>query len=169
MRAQSTSGSCPAVPSSRPTSVDTRSIRTSCCTLPEPMTTARLRAVLRQRCPVCLQGRMFRGVFAMNAACPVCGHRFERETGFFQGAMYVSYALGIAEAFVLALVAMFVLAPRLGLVGAIAVAVVVHVACVPLLFRYSRVIWAHVNIGTLDAADPARLAAVRARDGRPSR
>jgi len=112
---------------------------------------------------------MFRGVFAMNAACPVCGHRFERETGFFQGAMYVSYALGIAEAFVLALVAMFVLAPRLGLFGAIAVAVVAHVACVPLLFRYSRVIWAHLNIGTLDAADPARLAAVRARDGRPSR
>ncbi len=112
---------------------------------------------------------MFRGVFAMNAACPVCGHRFEWETGFFQGAMYVSYALGIAEAFVLALVAMFVLAPRLGLFGAIAVAVVVHVACVPLLFRYSRVIWAHLNIGTLDAADPARLAAVRARDGRPSR
>jgi len=47
--------------------------------------------------------------------------------------------------------------------------VVAHVACVPLLFRYSRVIWAHLNIGTLDAADPARLAAVRARDGRPSR
>ena len=111
---------------------------------------------------------MFRGVFGMNRACPVCGHRFERETGFFQGAMYVSYALGIGEAVVLVLVAMFVVGPLIGLFGAIAAAVVVHVACVPLLFRYSRVIWAHLNIGTLDGADPARLAAVRARDGRRS-
>src|SRR2546428_10945818 len=119
------------------------------------MTAARLRAILRQRCPVCLEGRMFRGVFAMNAACPVCGHRFERETGFFQGAMYVSYALGVGEAVVLVLIAMFVAAPLIGPFGAIAAAVVVHGACVPLLFRYSRVIWAHLNIGTLDGADPA--------------
>src|SRR3989442_8573127 len=78
------------------------------------MTAARLRAILRQRCPVCLEGRMFRGVFTMNAACSACGHRFERETGFFQGAMYVSYALGIGEAVVLVLVAMFVAAPLIG-------------------------------------------------------
>ncbi len=102
---------------------------------------------------------MFRGVFAMNPTCSVCGHRFEREPGFFQGAMYVSYALGIGEAFVLALAAMLLLAPVVGLPGAIAAVVIAHLACVPLLFRYSRVIWAHANIGTLDARDPARLAA----------
>ena len=100
---------------------------------------------------------MFRGVFAMNPTCPVCGHRFEREPGFFQGAMYVSYALGIGEAGVLALVGMLLLVPRVGLSAAIAALVVIHLACVPPLFRYSRVIWAHLNIGTLDAADPAWL------------
>ncbi len=78
----------------------------------------RLRAILRQRCPVCCQGAMFRGRFAMNPTCPVCGHRFEREPGFFQGAMYVSYGLGTAY---------------LGV----------------LVFRYSRVIRAHLNVGTL--------------------
>ncbi len=100
---------------------------------------------------------MFRGVFAMNPTCMVCGHRFEREPGFFQGAMYVSWVLGVGEALVLALAAMFLLAPAIGLPGAIAALVVVHLACVPVLFRYSRVIWAHANIGTLDARDPARL------------
>ncbi len=104
---------------------------------------------------------MFRGVFAMNPTCAVCGHRFEREPGFFQGAMYVSYALGIGEAFGLALAAMFLLAPAVGLAGAITAVVAVHLACVPVLFRYSRVIWAHANIGTLDAADPARKAVIR--------
>src|SRR5436190_12582264 len=57
------------------------------------MLAARLRAIIRQRCPVCLQGAMFRGRFEMNTTCPVCGHRFEREPGFFQGAMYVSYGI----------------------------------------------------------------------------
>src|SRR5438445_10929800 len=94
------------------------------------MIAARLRSIVRQRCPVCLEGRMFRGVFAMNAACSVCGHRFERETGFFQGAMYVSYALGIGEAVVLVLVAMVVVEHHSGMLGAIAVAVNYQVAYV---------------------------------------
>ena len=124
---------------------------------------ARLYAVLLQRCPLCLEGRMFRRLFAINPTCPVCGHRFEREPGFFQGAMYVSWVLGVGEALVLALAAMFLLAPVIGLPGAIATVVVVHLACVPVLFRYSRVIWAHANIGTLDAQDPARALAASAR------
>jgi len=34
----------------------------------------RLRAIIRQRCPVCLEGKMFSGRFTMNPTCPVCGH-----------------------------------------------------------------------------------------------
>ena len=33
----------------------------------------------------------------MHEDCPHCGHHFEKEPGFFLGAMYVSYALTIAE------------------------------------------------------------------------
>jgi len=110
---------------------------------------ARLRAILRQRCPVCCQGAMFRGRFAMNSTCPVCGHPFEREPGFFQGAMYVSYALGTAYLGVLAIVANVVLVPRIGIFAAAAGVVALHLACVPAVFRYSRVIWAHLNVGTL--------------------
>ena len=32
----------------------------------------------------------------MHERCPVCDLRFEREQGYFLGAMYVSYALGLA-------------------------------------------------------------------------
>src|SRR5437773_7738769 len=78
------------------------------------MLAARLRAIIRQRCPVCLQGAMFRGRFEMNAMCPVCGHRYEREPGFFQGAMYVSYALGIVYIGVLAILANAFLVPHIG-------------------------------------------------------
>src|SRR5436309_14749181 len=84
------------------------------------MLAARLRAIIRQRCPVCLQGAMFRGRFEMNTTCPVCGHRFEREPGFFQGAMYVSYGIGIVYIGVLAILADAFLVPRIGVVPALA-------------------------------------------------
>lgn len=32
----------------------------------------------------------------MHQDCSICGLHYEKEPGFFQGAMYVSYALGVA-------------------------------------------------------------------------
>ena len=108
----------------------------------------RLIAVLAQRCPVCLEGSMFGGQFTMNERCPVCSHRFMREPGFFQGAMYVSYVLATAVFLVLVLVVQFLLGARLGFWGALSVAIVLQMLLVPVLYRYSRVIWAHVNVRT---------------------
>ena len=108
----------------------------------------RLRAIIGQRCPVCLQGKMFAGWFTMNPTCPVCGHRFEREQGFFQGAMYVSWILGVAYLAVLAILAQLLLVPRVGIAVAVLCVVIIHVLCIPIVFRYSRVIWAHLNVRT---------------------
>jgi uncharacterized protein (DUF983 family) len=50
-------------------------------------------------CPRCGEGHIFqpglRGIFLMNDACSVCGLRFLRESGYYLGAMYVSYGLGV--------------------------------------------------------------------------
>ena len=32
----------------------------------------------------------------MNERCPACGLKFEREDGYFLGALYIGYGLGIA-------------------------------------------------------------------------
>jgi uncharacterized protein (DUF983 family) len=111
---------------------------------------AHLGAILRQRCPVCLEGPMFSGMFTMFPQCPRCGHRFERETGFFQGAMYFSWALGVGMFAGLAILSSWLLAPVIGLPLALAIAVGAYLPIVPMLFRYARVIWAHLNIGTRD-------------------
>ena len=108
----------------------------------------RLRAIVTQRCPVCLNGKMFAGRLRMHPTCPVCGHRFEREQGFFQGAMYVSWVLGVSYLAVLGVLAQLVLVPRIGIAWAVACVVAIHVTCIPLVFRYSRVIWAHLNVRT---------------------
>ena len=107
-----------------------------------------LMAVLAKRCPVCLRGPMFRGFMAMRDACPVCGHCFMREPGFFQGAMFVSYAVGVAELIVGSTIAYVFLSPHTGIALALAAAGVVHLLLVPQLFEYSRVIWAHIFAGS---------------------
>src|SRR5689334_512492 len=59
-----------------------------------------LQSIYHQLCPICRSGPIFRvplwrGFLAMNEKCPVCGLRFEREPGYFLGAMYFSYLLSI--------------------------------------------------------------------------
>ena len=91
---------------------------------------------------------MFSGRFTMNATCPVCGHVFEREQGFFQGAMYISWVLGVTYLSGLAVLGQALLAPRIGIGYVVSCVVAIHVLCIPALFRYSRVIWAHLNVST---------------------
>jgi uncharacterized protein (DUF983 family) len=59
-----------------------------------------LNAMLHQLCPRCRTGTIFRkSVFlfpAMRERCPACDLKFEREEGYFLGAMYIGYALALA-------------------------------------------------------------------------
>src|SRR5690349_373196 len=63
--------------------------------------TSTLANILRHQCPRCRIGRIFRsniywGFPKMHDRCPACDLRFDREPGYFLGAMYISYGLGIA-------------------------------------------------------------------------
>jgi len=50
------------------------------------------------RCPRCGAAPLFRGRFSMYAHCLACDLRFEREQGYFVGAIYVNYAVTSAMA-----------------------------------------------------------------------
>ena len=102
-------------------------------------------SIARQRCPRCHEGRAFRSPLVMHEACPVCGYVFEREPGYFVGAMYISYALAIPV--YLALAGVLRLALREWSDPAIlALALPLFIPFAPLLFRYSRVIWMHLDV-----------------------
>ena len=45
---------------------------------------------LRQRCPVCGKGKIFRGWIKTYESCPVCGFVYEREPGYYTGAIAVN-------------------------------------------------------------------------------
>lgn len=66
--------------------------------------TPKLQAMINGKCPRCRRGDMFIGrtygwkTNNMHEKCPHCGLTFEIEPGYFYAAMYVSYALNVAEA-----------------------------------------------------------------------
>jgi uncharacterized protein (DUF983 family) len=55
-------------------------------------------AALRLRCPRCYLGSLYRRPFSMNSHCFHCGLKFEREQGYFVGAIYINYAATVAVA-----------------------------------------------------------------------
>ncbi len=103
-------------------------------------------AMVRMRCPRCLRGRLFRGLLDMWERCPVCGLRFEREAGYFTGAMYASYLIALPLVFAIFGV-MWLFSSRTLLAAEVLLLVtaVLFVPLVPLVFRYSRVLWLYFD------------------------
>ena len=106
---------------------------------------SRLWAILALRCPRCLEGEVFSGLMRPNEHCPVCGLRFMREPGYFVGAMFISY--GISVPMLWGLIGMlwwqFLRAWPLMLVSGIGTLLLLPF--VPLMFRYSRILWMHFD------------------------
>ena len=102
----------------------------------------RLAAIILQRCPVCLEGKPFRSMLGMHPDCPVCGIHFERESGYFLNSMFVAYAFGFLIFGPLALVLYLTGVPTIPfsiiMVGLLLVSW-------PLIFRYSRIVWMHID------------------------
>ncbi len=105
-----------------------------------------LKKIWSAKCPKCGQGRVFvskGNVFLfkapkMNAKCECCGYNYEKEPGYFIGAMYVSYALTIAEMVALFL---FFKVASLPMDNLIYFIMGVIFLLWPFNFRVSRLVW----------------------------
>ncbi len=78
----------------------------------------------------------------MHKTCGVCGLAFEREPGYFVGAMYASYSIGI---FGTLPVWMGMLFAGASLTAVLVVGIGLVVILTPLSFHYSRVFWLHID------------------------
>jgi uncharacterized protein (DUF983 family) len=93
----------------------------------------------RLRCPRCGVGRLFRGPFKMLQNCAECHLRFEREQGYFIGAIYLNYAatviVAVAGYFTLHYAAGLSLGPQLAIWATFS-------TLFPLWsYRYSKGLW----------------------------
>jgi uncharacterized protein (DUF983 family) len=118
---------------------------------------ATLGDILHQRCPRCRAGNIFRysifrGFPKMQERCPVCDLKFEREPGYFLGAMYVSYGLGIV--FVAIVAALFWSFTGWWITKDTIWAVVLFLPLAPTITLFARVLWIYLD----QTIDPERRA-----------
>lgn len=103
----------------------------------------RLKAIIRLKCPNCLQGAVFRKPFSMFPTCAQCGITYEREQGYFMMAVFVGYVMGFAIVIPVLLLLYLTLRPSMW--GYIIGGVVTLLLAIPFIFHYARVIWMHLD------------------------
>ncbi len=112
----------------------------------------KLYSILTGSCPKCHEESMYVAknpyrighLFKMHERCSVCGTKYKIEPSFFYGAMYVSYAVGIAFA-----VAAFVISKLFfgaDLITTFVAIVITLFLFMPVIIRLSRNIWINLFI-----------------------
>ncbi len=115
-------------------------------------------SILTGTCPVCQEESMYKdpnpyklqNIFKMHAKCSNCGTKYKMEPSFFFGAMYVSYALGVAVS-----VATFIIAHLFfgsGLVSTFLAITLTLIVLMPYIIRLSRNIWINMFLSYDEAA-----------------
>lgn len=98
-----------------------------------------LSRAIRLRCPRCGVGRLFHGFFAMKPSCDHCQLMFERESGFFLGAIYFNYGV---TAIVITIVYPLLTLSRTTTRQTALIASLVFSVLFPIwFFRYARSLW----------------------------
>jgi len=107
-----------------------------------------LESILRQRCPRCRLGGIFRhsilrGFPKMCERCSICDLKFEREPGYFLGAMYFSFALGVLVMAPIAVLLWYFTGWRISKV--ILWAVILFLPFAPTITLFARVLWIYLD------------------------
>jgi uncharacterized protein (DUF983 family) len=123
--------------------------------MPTRKTSSTLASMLGQRCPRCREGRIFhysifRGFPKMCERCSVCDLKFQREEGYFLGAMYISFGLALV---IIALIAGLLWAITGWWITRVTIwAVILFLPLAPAISLLARVLWIYLD----QAFDPEK-------------
>ena len=108
-----------------------------------------VRRIYQEKCPHCGDGNVFgkkNGSFkipTMNERCSECDYRFEREPGYFIGAMYLSYGLAVSQGIV-AFVLCSILLPEMAIEWVIVTVTMPMLLMAKKNFKWSRILYIHL-------------------------
>lgn len=113
---------------------------------------SKLYSIATNTCPRCHEGPFFKtknpydlkDFDKINTSCPYCGESFQREPGFYIGAMYISYALSVAM--VITAFVGFVIIFGFDIEYVLAVLIPAIIILLPVLFRTARIIWLNIFV-----------------------
>lgn len=112
----------------------------------------KLYSIFHNKCPRCHEGEFFIShpynlskAGEIHTNCEVCGLKYSKEPGFYYGAMYVSYALGVAV-FVMIWVLFRIFFRDIPTGWLIGTMIFVTLLLAPYLYALSKIIWANIFI-----------------------
>ena len=113
----------------------------------------RIYSILFNKCPRCHKGNFFvtnnaydlANFMKQNDRCPVCHESFQREVGFYYGAMYASYGLNVLLGIIVFIVTNLIF--DWGVNGFLWGFGISAVVLWPWLYRAGRLIWINIFVG----------------------
>jgi uncharacterized protein (DUF983 family) len=113
---------------------------------------SKLYSITKFKCPRCHVGEFFVShpydlskIGDIKEHCSECGLKYEKEPGFYYGAMYVAYALGVAL-FVTLWASFNLFFPFVSVGIQILVIILATVFLSPIMYALSKIIWANMFI-----------------------
>ena len=110
----------------------------------------RLYSIFKMKCPRCQEGDFFvSNPYDLSKAgdihehCSHCNLKYSKEPGFYYGAMYVSYGLGVAI-FVALWVSMNLFFSDVSIGVQLTIIISVSLVLSPYLYALSKIIWANL-------------------------
>lgn len=108
-------------------------------------------SVAKSKCPRCNQGDLWetkkvytKGFSKMHERCSECNLKYTIEQGFWYGAMYISYAIGVF--ITVSVVVALSIFTTLGVLEKAGVGVFFLMMLMPFVFRYSRNLWINLFV-----------------------
>ena len=101
---------------------------------------------LRKRCARCGADKIFKSFWALHDNCPNCGYRFEREEGYWVGAIIINTAVTETLFLAVFLTILFASLPDIQWLPLLATALMLNGVFPVVFFPYSKTIWMALNL-----------------------
>lgn len=107
-----------------------------------------------RRCPRCGAGHLFRRYFTLVPDCPRCGLHFEREQGYFAGALAINMMATGGLFAIVFVIALALTIPDVPVGPLIAIVVPIAVLGPIVYYPFSKTVWMAVDRAFLQRLDP---------------
>ncbi len=107
-----------------------------------------------KRCPRCGSGHLFRGWFTIVDECPRCGLHFEREPGYWTGALAINVGVTAAVFVLFFVVALAITIPEVPVAPLLAILIPLMIIVPIAYYPFSKTVWMAVDRAVLQHLDP---------------
>jgi uncharacterized protein (DUF983 family) len=101
---------------------------------------------LLRRCPRCRSRGIFASYFKLKEACPTCGYPFERESGYWVGAIVINMAVAEIAFFFLFIGVVLLTMPDVEWGPLLIVALVTNAIMPVVFYPLSKTVWMAVDL-----------------------